>query len=333
MDRSTDEPLEWSAFGRDLLVSTANVARGAWGTHLCEEIRDAVRTGSLRPGVQLPASRTLAGDLGVSRGVICGVYDQLKAEGYLISRPGSATVVADAVDPSAAQEAGRSAPHLRPPGSPGLPDPRLFPRREWLKAYRTVLDHLPDSELNYPDPQGYLPLREELADYLGRVRGLRTSSENILIVNGYAQGLAVLARVLRQRDINQIAVEEPGSSGTRAQLNDWAISTPPVRVDDQGLDVSSLNDSGARAVLLTPAHHYPTGVVLAPSRRHQLLDWVAQQPDRYIIEDDYDAEYRYDMAPVGSLQPSTRAASSPDPASPRPCPRPYVSAGSSSRTT
>lgn len=303
MGRSTSTPLEWSTFGRDLLVSTGIVPRGAWGAHLCDTIREAARTGSLRPGVRLPATRVLAGDLGVSRGLICGVYDQLKAEGYLTSRPGSGTVVADAVNHSAAQKVSSPVPQDRPTQSPGLPDPRLFPRREWLKAYRTVLQRLPDAELHYPDPQGYLPLRQELADYLGRVRGLRTRAENILIVNGYAQGLAILAMVLRQLDIDQVAVEEPGSSGTRTQLNDWAIATPPVRVDDQGLDVTSLHNCGASAVLLTPAHHYPTGVVLAPARRHQLLDWVAQQAGRYIIEDDYDAEYRYDAAPVGSLQP------------------------------
>lgn len=303
MNRSTSEIPEWSNFGRDLLVSTASVARGQWGNHLRDAIRDAVRTGSLRPGVQLPASRTLAVDLGVSRGVICGVYDQLKAEGYLISHPGSGTVVADNLSPNTALESGRTPPSGKPARSPGLPDPRLFPRREWVRAYRTVLGRIPDVELHYPDPQGYEPLRKELADYLGRVRGLRTSAASLLIVNGYAQGLAILARALRQRNITQVAVEEPGSSGTRTQLNDWAISTPPVRVDDHGLDVASLNQSGAPAVLLTPAHHYPTGVVLAPSRRHQLMDWVTQQPERYIIEDDYDAEYRYDATPVGSLQP------------------------------
>ncbi len=303
MNSSNREALEWSTFGRDLLVSTASVPRGAWATHLCHEIREAVRTGSLHPGAQLPATRTLARDLGLSRGLICEVYDQLKAEGYLIARPGSGTAVADVVKTPVAQSRESVAPYVKLEHSPGLPDPRFFPRSEWLKAYRTVLDRLPDADLLYPHPQGYLPLREELADYLGRVRGLRASANLILIVNGFAQGLAIIAKVLSERGITEIAVEEPGSTGTRTQLRTWGIATPPVHVDEDGLDIASLHDTCANAVLLTPAHHYPTGVVLAPARRHQLLDWVAAKPDRYIIEDDYDAEYRYDVAPVGSLQP------------------------------
>jgi len=304
MSRATSTESEWATFGRDLLLSIAGVPRGRWTSHLSDELRDAIRSGALKPGVRLPSSRTLAGDLGLSRGVALAVYEQLKAEGYLSTRRGSGTIVArlPAAPPhGAAGSPGR--PSFRSPVNPGLPDAQLFPRQDWVRAYRTALKSLPDSDLSYGDPQGYEPLRAELADYLGRVRGLRTTGESILVVNGFAQGLAILARLLLRRGTSAIAVEDPGSTGTRGQLNDWGMATPPVVVDGSGLCVTDLEATAASAVLLTPAHQYPTGVVLAPERRQQLIAWAHDAPGRYIIEDDYDAEFRYDTTPVGSLQP------------------------------
>lgn len=255
----------------------------------------------LAAGVRLPSTRTLAHDLDVSRGLVVGVYEQLAAEGYLQSRQGSGTVVAD-LGPTR-----ESAPTTARPSpvhhNPGLPDTGLFPRRDWLRAQRQVLETLPDADLRYGHPQGYEPLREELAAYLGRVRGLRAGAGDILIVNGLAQGFAVLARILPDHGVEAIAVEEPGSTGAREQLRTWGVETPPVPVDEHGLVVDALERSGAKAVLVTPAHHYPTGVVLAPERRRELLEWARAVPGRYIIEDDYDAEYRYDSNPIGSIQP------------------------------
>jgi GntR family transcriptional regulator/MocR family aminotransferase len=187
--------------------------------------------------------------------------------------------------------------------NPGLPDTALFPRGAWLRAYRQAFDALPASELRYGHPQGYEPLRTELADYLGRVRGLRTSAHDLVVLNGFAQGFALLARLLPDLGIGAIAVEDPGSTGARDQLRGWGVATPPIDVDDEGLIVEQLERSGASAVLVTPAHQYPTGVTLGPQRRRQLLAWVRAGERRYIIEDDYDAEYRYDSDPVGSLQP------------------------------
>ena len=236
--------------------------------------------------------------------MVLSVYDQLKAEGYIIAHHGSGTMVAlapgiqseNVAEPSVVEP-------VRTPVNPGLPDPNLFPRQDWSRAYRSAVKQLPDADLGYGDPQGYEPLRNELANYLGRVRGLRTKASNILVVNGFAQGLAILGRVMPASGIGAVAVEDPGSTGTRGQLNDWGIATPPVTVDHKGLRVDGLEVTGASAVLVTPAHHYPTGVVLAPERRQQLIAWVNSSSGRYIIEDDYDAEYRYDSAPVGSLQP------------------------------
>lgn len=301
MPRTTSERSDWTTIGRDLLVSLQTTARGRWASALCDQLREAIRSGTLHAGVRLPSSRALAQDLSVSRGLIVGVYEQLGAEGYLESRPGSGTTVARiASSPAPAPRSPRPSPVHH---NPGLPDTSLFPRRAWLRAYRHALEALPDADLRYGHPQGYEPLRAELAAYLGRVRGLRAGTDDILIVNGFAQGFALLARILPEHGVRAIAVEEPGSTGAREQLQTWGMTTPPVPIDDHGLDVEALERSGASAVLVTPAHHYPTGVVLAPERRHQLLEWVRAGDARFIIEDDYDAEYRYDSDPVGSLQP------------------------------
>ncbi len=301
MSRTTPQGCDWTTFGRDLLVSVEGAPRGQWSMTLAEQLRDAIRGGALAPGVRLPSTRSLAHDLGVSRGIAVGVYEQLTAEGYLESRRGSGTSVAD-IRPtvSATATAVRPSPIHH---NPGLPDTGLFPRREWLRAHRRMLETLPDADLRYGHPQGYEPLRRELASYLGRVRGLRAGAGDILIVNGLAQGFAVLARILPAHGVAAIAVEEPGSTGAREQLRTWGVETPPVRVDRHGLVVEDLERSGAMAVLVTPAHHYPTGVVLAPERRRELLEWVRAADGRYVIEDDYDAEFRYDSNPIGSIQP------------------------------
>src|SRR4051794_26701479 len=157
---------------------------------------------------------------------------------------------------------------------------------------------LPDQALGYSDSAGLPALRDTLADYLGRVRGVSCEPDNIVVCNGFSHGLSLLARVLAERGL---AVEDPGHPNWREQI-DWAGgSCHPVEVDDEGLRVDLLAESGAGAVLVTPAHQYPTGVVLSASRRIDLLDW-ARSSGGYIIEDDYDAEYRYDRHPVGALQ-------------------------------
>lgn len=302
MPSSNPGPTDWTTFGRDLLVSVATAPRGVWADTLCDQVRGAVRSGALHAGTRLPSSRALARDLGVSRGVVVAAYEQLVAEGYLEARQGSGTLVSDLVP-----NTDDTVPATNLPSpvhhNPGLPDVGLFPRSAWMRAYRRALHSLPDAELRYGHPQGYEPLRAELADYLGRVRGVRAGPDRILVVNGFAQGFALLATILPAQGVSAIAVEEPGSTGAREQLRDWGMATPPVAVDEHGLVVDELERSGARAVLVTPAHQYPTGVVLAPERRHQLLAWARAADDRLIIEDDYDAEYRYDSDPVGSLQP------------------------------
>jgi GntR family transcriptional regulator/MocR family aminotransferase len=183
-----------------------------------------------------------------------------------------------------------------------VPDLSAFPRAAWLRAERTVLASASAADLGYGDPRGSERLRTELTGWLARSRGIRAQPDAILIVAGVAQAMALLAQQLRAAGISRIAVEDPGSRGARDELAHWGLQPVPVPVDEHGLDVAALARSGAPAVLLTPAHQFPTGVVLAAPRRRALLDWAAA--GGLVIEDDYDAEYRYDRAPVPAVQAS-----------------------------
>ena len=188
--------------------------------------------------------------------------------------------------------------------SPGVPDLSGFPRTAWLRAERSVLEQANVADLGYGDPRGSPWLRKELSSWLARTRGLRAEPDDIIIVTGVAQALALLAQRLVRRATSGpgrgIAFEDPGSRGSRDELAYWGLRPVPIPVDDHGLIVDDLVRTDLRAVLLTPAHQFPTGVVLAPRRRRELLDW-ATAADALIIEDDYDAEYRYDRAPVPAL--------------------------------
>jgi GntR family transcriptional regulator / MocR family aminotransferase len=268
-----------------------------------DQLRAAIRDGRLGHGVRLPSTRVLARDLGVSRGVVTDAYEQLAAEGWLAPRRGAGTSVAAAAVGSPADSAPRShsGRSLRYDFRPGAPDLASFPRAGWLAAERRALRAAPDAALGYGDPRGAPELRAALADYLGRVRGVAAGAERVVVVAGFAQGLALLGRVLRSAGIRRLAIEDPSHSEGRVQIAGEGIELVPVPVDDQGIVVTALEQTGAGAVLVTPAHQFPTGVVLAPDRRAELLDW-ADREDAWVIEDDYDAEYRYDREPVGALQ-------------------------------
>ncbi|CAN5764521.1 PLP-dependent aminotransferase family protein [soil metagenome] len=254
----------------------------------------------LEPGTALPSSRRLAEDLGVSRGLVVEAYAQLVAEGHLVATQGSGTSVAP--HPSPPPPSGHAVAARRfATDNPGHPDPALFPRREWGRALTAALRELPDHEFSYGDPRGLAELRVALASYLGRVRSIAVTPDQVVVVNGFAQGLVCIARHLAQRSTDAIvAVEDPGSVGTAETLRAWGAHVIGVPVDGAGLDVTALDKSGAGAVVVTPAHQYPTGVTLTAERRHALVDW-AQRNDGLILEDDYDAEYRYDRAPLTSL--------------------------------
>jgi GntR family transcriptional regulator / MocR family aminotransferase len=265
-------------------------------------LRDAVRSGRLPPGTSLPSTRALAADLGVTRGVVVAAYDQLVAEGYLDSRHGSGTIV-NATAQGAAQR-------VPPPSEratvaidfrPGLPDLDLFPRAAWLRATRAALQTMPRDDLSYADPRGLPGLRQALADYLARVRGVSADPDRVVVCNGFGHGFSLVARVLRDLGHDVMAVEDPGYDGPREVLASIGARHRAIAVDDEGLVVDQLRRSTARAVIVTPAHQNPTGAVLSSARRTEIVAW-ARRVDGYVIEDDYDAEYRYDRHPAGAIQ-------------------------------
>lgn len=265
------------------------------------QLREAIQQGRLAAGSPLPPSRALAAGLQLSRSVVVEAYAQLVAEGYVEARRGSATRVR-------AGQPGLGARRPRGQGSAGafqfhsgLPDPRTFPAPVWLRHYRAALQSDIDGGLGYPRPQGESELRVALADYLARVRAVRTTPERLIVCGGFTQGLALICRALRSRGAQRIAVENPCFSMHRTQIRASGIEPVAVPVDGDGIDVSRLAESDVDAVLVAPAHSYPTGVALSPERRGRLLDW-ARSEHRLLIEDDYDADFRYDRAPIGALQ-------------------------------
>ncbi|WP_460364547.1 aminotransferase-like domain-containing protein, partial [Actinocorallia lasiicapitis] len=180
---------------------------------------------------------------------------------------------------------------------PGVPDLGAFPRAAWMAALRQGLAGMGSADLAYPDPAGVPRLRRELAGYLGRVRAAVADAGQIVVTGGVAHGLSTVVRLLG----GVLAVEDPTSDRQVPLLAATGVPIVPVPVDADGLDVTALERSGATSVLLTPAHQFPTGVVLSPSRRAALLAWAARTGG-HVIEDDYDAEFRYDRDPVGCLQ-------------------------------
>jgi GntR family transcriptional regulator/MocR family aminotransferase len=300
---TTFERLSGTASGSELLVELIRDDRRPLRAQLEEGLREAARSGRVRAGSRLPATRVLASDLGVSRRLVVDAYAQLVAEGYLLSRAGAGTYVAEAAATS-------PAPATEPPPArarfdffPGYPDLTSFPRREWLRAMREALSSAPAERLGYPDARGAPELRRALAEHLRRVRGVVADPRAIVVCSGTAQGLVLLARGLRAP---HIAVEDPGLPPHRAILAAHGARLSALAVDEQGARVDELAaieaSAGALdAVFVTPAHQSPTGVAIAPARRAALLEWAAAGA-RHVIEDDYDAEYRYDRAPLGALQ-------------------------------
>ncbi len=280
---------------------------------LSRALRQAIRSGRLPDGAALPPSRELAEDLGCSRWVITEAYEQLVAEGYLESRIGSGTRVRR-VDEAAPHEA--LGPVARPPAAgapidpidlaPGLPDLRHFPLSAWLAALRSAATSLPYTELSYPDPAGHPRLRAMLASYLARVRGAAVDPEDVTVTGGVTDGVTRICRALRSRGIEAVGVEDPGWGRLRSAASVAGLAVVPLPVDDQGIDIAALAGRlDVRGVIVSPAHQFPTGSVLSPARRADLLDW-ARAVDGLILEDDYDAEFRYDRRPVGTMQGTDR---------------------------
>ncbi len=182
---------------------------------------------------------------------------------------------------------------------PGNPDVAEFPRNEWAAATRRALTNAPTEALRMGDPRGRPELRDALAEYLARVRGVRTSPDSIVICAGVRHAVELMGRVFGTR--RPIAVEAYGLFVFRDALDAMGIATVPIGLDDHGAVVAELDELDVPAVLLTPAHHNPYGMPLHPSRRTAVVEW-AQRTDGYVMDDDYDGEFRYDRQPIGALQ-------------------------------
>ena len=266
-------------------------------------LRVAIRAGRLAPGAALPPSRDLAEQLGVSRGVVVDSYAQLATEGYLSARRGSGTRVA-ATAASGRPPARRqlTAPNrYRYELRPGLADFHAFPRAAWKAALMRALRELPDSRLTYGDHRGVPELRNALAGYLARVRGVVVDPEHVVVCCAASQALIVLWHVLRRRGGRRVGIEDPGWRWQRYTAEQAGLEAVPIRVDADGMMVSDLAAAGVDAVVMTPAHHYPTGVVMTAERRGALIAW-ARERGALIVEDDYDVEYRFGRDPMASLQ-------------------------------
>ncbi|WP_406343261.1 PLP-dependent aminotransferase family protein [Streptomyces sp. NBC_00648] len=291
--------------GADLHVELAG--SGSRRAALIRALRSAVQDGRLAPGTRLPPYRSLAADLGLARNTVADAYAELVAEGWLTARQGSGTRVAPRAEPVRAARVPKKVP--RRTAAPahnlmqGQPDAGSFPRGAWLTAARRALNAAPNEAFGPGDPQGRIELRRALAGYLARVRGVRTTPDRIVICSGFAHALRLLfdGEVLR----GPLAVESYGLAFHRSLLAAAGVRTVPVGLDEQGATVAELAQrpalKGVRAVLLTPAHQFPTGGPLHPERRAAVVDW-ARARGRVILEDDYDGEFRYDREPVGALQ-------------------------------
>ncbi|SEQ54298.1 GntR family transcriptional regulator / MocR family aminotransferase [Streptomyces sp. yr375] len=291
---------------------------------LIRALREAVRSGRLAPGTRLPPYRSLAADLGVARNTVADAYAELVAEGWLTARQGSGTRVAERAEPlrHAERTPVEAPPRARGPRHDlrqGTPDASSFPRAAWLASYRRAIQQAPNEVFGPGDPTGRRELREALTEYLARARGVRTEPDRIVICSGFAHALRLLftpaftpaftstsvptsvptsapgSGVLR----GPLAVEAYGLDFHRELLAAAGVRTTPLPLDADGARVEQLGRE--RAVLLTPAHQFPTGGPLHASRRTAVIDW-ARARGGVLVEDDYDGEFRYDRKPVGAVQ-------------------------------
>jgi GntR family transcriptional regulator/MocR family aminotransferase len=294
-----------SSLADDLMVELVRTGPVPLHRQIEASLRDAIRAGRLRPGTSLPPSRVVAGDLGVSRGVVVEAYQQLVAEGYLTSRPGGYTQVASgaAATPTATCEpVPRPAPALKIDFGYGRADVTNFPRAAWLRSLRTVLTEAPSDRFGYLSGHGMPELRAALADYLNRARGAAATPDSVVITNGYAQGITLVIRALAAAGAKRMVVEDPSPDDDARPLALAAgLEVTGVPVGAAGIRVDELDRTPADVAVLTPSHQWPTGGVLSAEARAGVLRWAARH-DAVVVEDDYDAEYRYDRAPVGAMQ-------------------------------
>lgn len=288
---------------------------------LYEALRDDIQAQTLTPGYALPSSRRLASDLGLGRNTVLAAIDRLLAEGFLVSRPGAGVFVAnwqpmqavsDSSEAPTAQLSRRGDRILESSGTlngrrhaafaPGIPALDRLPRERWQRLLRRHQQRAPDSWFDYSSEGGLPALREALCDYLRLSRSVRCDPQRILITQGAQQGFELIARLLADVD-DGVWMEEPGYGGAQACFHSAGLAVTPVPVDEAGMDVNSLpsNAPDPRLIYVTPSHQYPSGVTLSLPRRTALLA-LAERHDAWIIEDDYDSEFRYTSAPIAAMQ-------------------------------
>jgi GntR family transcriptional regulator / MocR family aminotransferase len=291
-----------SSTAEDLLIEIDRTGAVPLHRQIESSIRDSIRTGRLRLGASLPPTRTVAAGLGVSRGVVVEAYQQLVAEGYLTSRSGGYTQVAAESPPVSAGTRAASRPSFVVDFGYGRTDVSAFPRAAWLRSARTALTTAPNERFAYLDGRGVPELHEALCDYLNRVRGTLARPENVVICGGYGQGVSLLVQVLAARGARRLAVEDPSPNDDARMLAGSAgLDIVGIPVGPHGARVEELAAADADAVVLTPSHQWPTGSVLSAEGRAAVIRW-AKERGAVVIEDDYDAEYRYDRSPVGAIQ-------------------------------
>lgn len=283
--------------GWDLHLGLA--PEGSRKAALGSALREAIRSGRLRPGMRLPSYRALATDLGIARNTVAETYGELVSEGWLEARQGSGTSVAHRAASSMRAATSTVRPESRPTFDlrPGRPDPASFPRAPWLSASRKALNAAPVDAFGPGDPHGRIELRRALAGYLTRTRGVTADPRRIVVCSGFSGAAQILTRVA---DTAPFAVESYGLPFHRA-LFEHTGPTPALPVDENGCRTSTLGGMPARTVVLTPSHQFPTGASLHPRRRTEALAW-ARDNDGLVVEDDYDGEFRYDRTPVGAMQ-------------------------------
>ncbi|SCD74415.1 PLP-dependent aminotransferase family protein [Streptomyces sp. DvalAA-19] len=297
-DASPDTPPGTSP-GTDFHLELSG--EGSLRAQLMHALQEAIRSGRLAPGTRLPPYRSLAGDLGIARNTVAAAYAELVEEGWLTARQGSGTRVARRTAPLHPDQERRPQRQMRRrlvhDLMPSSPDAAAFPRAAWVTSVRSAVAAAPNDAFGVGDPRGRVELRETLAEYLARARGVRTEPDRIVVCSGFAHALELLGGVLK----GTVAVESYGLDFHRGILHEAGLRTAPLTVDSYGARIDELPGTGAGTVLLTPAHQFPTGGPLHPDRRTAVVDW-ARSHGGVLVEDDYDGEFRYDRQPVGAVQ-------------------------------
>ncbi len=263
-----------------------------------------ILTGEIKQGEALPSTRELAKGLGVSRNTVCEAYDMLWTEGYIVSRQGAPSRVANGLHikhkkAELPKDKKREQAQVLWDFKTGQPDLTHFPWQLWSQIMREAACELPIRELEYSGPKGYEPLCEEIAQWLFRSRSMEVSPEDIFITSGATQALRLLVEILH-KDGQPFALENPSHPGIRTVITDKGYPLLWMPVDSQGADISILKDKEISAVYVTPSHQFPLGGIL-PARRRALLLSLAIEKNFYVIEDDYDSEFRYSGAPISPI--------------------------------